>query len=222
MQQRPRLGEGFLAAIWTTLGCLLIAFLMWMLLPIVVRADAVKLPAAVHLGGTCTAFYIGNERFLTAGHCVLGDMSPLKVEFPDKRTAQVDIIAISSPAQSMPDFAVLQLKSSYRYYADRIDAMSLNCGYEPKIGDEVSMTGYPQDLGSVTTWGKVSRAAAPWAVWKLPVFGVNIGMAGGSSGSAIVAGDGRTVAILVGGPPENRNLAMVQPVTPVCKLLGLM
>lgn len=215
-----RLGEGFRAGLWTTLGCALIFALLLLCLPIVVHAET-KLSPVVDLDESCTAFYIGGERFISAGHCVLHERSPMPIVFPDKRKAQVDIIAISDPTAGMPDFAILQLKSSYRYYADIIEALPLNCGYEPKIGDEVSMTGSPLDLGFVTTWGRVSRELAPWALWKTPVFGVNIGLAGGSSGSAIVTEDGRVVAILVGAPPENRNLGMVQPVTPVCKLLGL-
>ena len=174
--------------------------------------------------GFCTVFYIGDQRFISAGHCASDGKGAKKIILQNGNQVPVEVIAFANPSQGMADFSVLEAGDP-RFTAN-IKPAKLECGYKPVIGYTVRAEGFPQDMGFTTTWGRISRAAAPWAAdhggWTKPVFGVNISISNGDSGGPLFDdATGEVIGILVGALPKNQTLVVAQPIGPVCALLGL-
>lgn len=165
----------------------------------------------------CTAFYIGDNRFVSAGHCVTSTPTELVTE--DKRKMDVEVIVLSDPILGMPDFLVLETKNDY--ITKHMEALPLNCKYQPKAGDDIKVSGYPKDFGLLTVEGKIAAdKVSPWRVWKKSVLRMAVMIINGNSGAPVIR-DGQTVGIVVGGDlGGNPNLSVATPISDVCKVLG--
>ncbi len=171
----------------------------------------------------CTAFYVGKGRFITAGHCAADASTPMHIKMMDGtfRLVDAEIIALSNPEKGMADFAVLESDENASALKDR-KPVALDCDHKAKVGEDIRSEGFPAGLGFITTWGKVSGPTEKIGPWQKPVTRTNISVAGGNSGGPIfVDKTGAVFAILVGGLQANPNLSLVQPIGPVCSLLGL-
>lgn len=175
----------------------------------------------VDLNG-CTAFYIGDNRFLTAGHCI--GKSPESLKFSNGSTDKADVIAWSDPDVGMADWALLETTNDYQ--TKNIEPFELNCSYKATVGDELKMTGFPAAFEGtlITQWGRVNaeEVKIKRSPWSLPLIGFNGTSAGGFSGSPVFLEESNeVVGILVGSVNENKNLALLQPVSAFCKVFGL-
>ncbi len=171
----------------------------------------------------CTGFYIGAGRFVTAGHCASDATSPMHIRMQNGtfRELDVEIIVVSDPDKGMPDFAILEGDKNASSLKDR-NPVVLDCGHKSKVGEDIRSEGFPGGLGFITTWGKVSGPTEKIGPWKKPVTRTNIAVAGGNSGGPIfVDKTGAVLGILVGALSANADLSLVQPIGPVCSLLGL-
>lgn len=179
----------------------------------------VEVNPVVELNGGCTAWYIGDSRFVTAGHCA-DNGTVLKTE--DGKSISAEFIASATIENGMADWAVLKAKSDY--VTKNMKAFELDCDYSPKIGDAVRLDGYPTDLGFWVSFGRVaSNKASKWANWDKPVIRLDITAYKGNSGSpAILENSGKVFGILVGGDAGgNPSMTVVQPLGPLCEALNL-
>ncbi|MBN8997739.1 MAG: trypsin-like peptidase domain-containing protein [Rhizobiales bacterium] len=162
----------------------------------------------------CTGFYVGNGRVVTASHCVDDFAETYKIKFTDGTVADAHIAVIADWKRGFDDFAIL----TFAEPKTPIRPLQLRCEV-PAVGEYVSMTGYPSDMGLTTVWGRVSGGLSTWGPWPA-VFRVDIAAIGGNSGSAIVDGEGRVVGILVGGYRDT-SFSVAVPMTKVCAMLDI-
>lgn len=168
-------------------------------------------------GHICSGFYVGDGLMVTASHCV-SDFAPFyKAQFRDGSIAVARIAVIANVEEGFDDFAILRLTTRDNR---PINSLSIQCDV-PDIGDEIHMAGFPGDEGYTVVWGRVSQPLHAWAVWKRPIFGINISSYGGFSGSAVMNTKDEVVGILVGSEPGNKTLAVAVPMAKVCTMLGI-
>jgi S1-C subfamily serine protease len=167
----------------------------------------------------CTAFYIGNEMFLTAGHCAVGGGAKVTLNTADNRKIDAEYLAMADPFNGWQDWAILRAKSPY--LTRHMKPFELNCQYNPKTGDKITVIGYPGGLGLMTVEGKIaSDGMSPYEVWKYPVMRLNISITYGNSGSPILTEDGKAVGIAVGIEPKAPTLSIGQPLEFMCKVFN--
>ena len=177
-------------------------------------------------GHFCTGFYIGEGRFVSAGHCLSDATSEWRilVENPNggTHTLKPDFTLTSNMATfNGQDFSVAFVDPKL---TDDLTALSLKCDYAPKVGDAVAMEGFPADLGREVTTGYIAAAkATKVGGWSQPLFRTQLPSAGGFSGSPVRLGgiDGPVIGILVGSLPDDKVLSLVQPLAPLCKVLNI-
>ena len=185
----------------------------------------IKHDAIVNFEDGCTGFHIGDGLIVTAGHCAIG-ASTKAFYFRDGQRGGATVALSSNPLTGFEDFAVFRASN-----AEAINAVHLDCGATIIEGMAVRMTGYPgvskkegsDGFGRATVWGRVAASeilpSDPW--WRKPVLRVNISSMGGFSGSPVFSErSNKVIGILVGSMNDNHSLAFVQPLAPVCAMLG--
>lgn len=173
--------------------------------------------------GFCTGFYIGGGKFVSAGHCLAERREGFlfKSTNPNggKQQYKVDF-TLNSFLENFggQDFSITFVDPDL---TKDLTALPLACDYSPVIGDVVTMEGFPEDLGRISVEGRVAAAkATPWASWSKPLFRTQLPASYGNSGSPVMK-DGKVIGILVGSLPNDRVLTAVQPISVVCKVLGI-
>lgn len=163
--------------------------------------------------GFCTGTYISPNIIMTAGHCLTDDTDEVAVTIDGK--IHVGEVLVDD---DLNDFALLKT-------TDSIDSfLSLACGVTPKLGDKVTMSGYPLDLGRVSVEGRVSglMVADPDAMSLWPNGNIIVDMVGapGMSGSAISNEEGKVIALFVGGYGNGISpVGLAVSIQPVCDAL---
>jgi S1-C subfamily serine protease len=182
---------------------------------VIVTADPVIYLEIGH-DGDCTGFaadVFDQQAIITAGHCAVDAIKnhdDIMAQDSIGRSFKVGIIYLDAAH----DVAVLGVPEGGKLPGP-IASIPLGCNAKLTIGEDVSMTGYPVDFGKVTTFGKVSALGSPMGWWA-NVLRIQMYIAPGNSGSAVVNGDGQVIGIGVGHEPENPGLALVVPITEVC------
>jgi V8-like Glu-specific endopeptidase len=186
-------------------------------------SSVVQLVETGKTDGFCTGFYIGKGVFVSAGHCVNDNTKSwgflASNENGGTRFSKIDFPISSFPGDySSQDFSVTFVDPEI---VDDLVPLPLNCGYTPEIGDAISVEGFPEDMGRMVTVGQIAATkATPWKLWSKPVFRAQVPVSYGNSGSPVMH-NGKVIGILVGVLPNDRVLATVQPISVVCKVLGL-
>lgn len=172
----------------------------------------------VMAGDGCTGWYIGNNLFVTASHCVEGPN--MVFTFKDGSQVKGKLAILSNLYAGFDDFAVFKATDSVGYSL----SLAMKCDTVPNIGDSLHMTGYPGGKGGIgrtTMWGRAASEVQPQhGLWP-GVYTVQISSLGGFSGSPVMNEAGKVVGILVGSEPENKTIAFVQPIGKLCGILGL-
>lgn len=175
-------------------------------------------------GGTCTAFYIGNDEFVTAGHCFF------ETERPKAYVVQPDIgptldvvpaLVLDTNVGPFPDIAILIARAPVdkQWTPDVLD-----CAYVPKAGDRVSTIGFPGGNGEGSTYSEGYVNGGPRLIgrymggWGVPVIPVTLPIFHGHSGSPVYH-DSKVVGIAVGGTSVQAAWSYIQPITAVCAAL---
>lgn len=168
----------------------------------------------------CTAFFIGNDWFLTAGHCAANTSDQLTMKTEDKLNIRAEYIAFANPFEGGKDWALIKAKGSY--VTKDMTPLKVMCDYDPTVGDSIAVTGYPSSLGQITIQGKIaSSGTSPYEVWKHPVMRLNASLTYGSSGSPVILEKtGEVIGIAVGIEPRAPTLSIAQPVDFVCDILN--
>lgn len=167
-----------------------------------------------HLNDGCTTWYIGNDLWVTASHCV-ENITGNNIVLDDGTALKANVQYLASVFSGAEDFAVLKTKTG------SVTKLDISCGM-PVIGQDVFMTGFPGDFGKMTHFGKVAslpRKVGPWpkAYW------TDMSALGGYSGSAVQSVfDGKVIGILVGvaglpGVPSSMSITI--PTDKLCKVL---
>lgn len=170
--------------------------------------------------GFCTAFFVGDGTFITAGHCLRDKETRFAVQVSNENGAtqvrQVDTFMASPPDNfNANDFAVVYVDPEL---TKDLAPLALDCGYKPKLGDAVSVEGFPEDLGRISVTGQVAAAKeTKWSGWSKPLIRMAIPISYGNSGSPVTH-DGKVVGIAVGVLPNNRTLSAAQPISAYCKI----
>ena len=182
---------------------------------VIVSADPV-IYLTIGNEGDCTGFaadVFDRQAIITAGHCAadaIKDHQDITAQDSIGRSFKVQIIYLDAAH----DVAVLDTPEGGKLPGP-IASIPLGCNTKLSIGQDVSMTGYPVDFGKVTTFGKVSSQASPMGWWA-SVYRIQMYIAPGNSGSAVVDAAGEAIGIGVGHEPMNPGLALVVPITEVC------
>ena len=163
--------------------------------------------------GECTGFVtnaFGFKSVVSAGHCAeAAEGKVVTAKDSIGRTFEVEAIYVDK----VHDLAIF--RPSGGIVAGPIDVSSLACDASPNIGDDISIIGFPLDYGRVTTYGKVSALASPWAHWP-EVYRLDIFAGPGNSGSPVFNKAGQVIAILVGGNPQWVGMSLAVPVSELC------
>lgn len=214
-----RLGEGFRAGLWTSLGCLLIALLMWALLPIVVHArpadDKIlsEPTVKVQIGmGHGSGVFIGDGYVVTAAHVVDRAKETIWVISAVNKKRSATVIFLDT----VHDIALLKLSMT-----GDMEAAKLACRVA-KIGEEIMVRGNPSLMEFVSTWGRVSGATREIERMWRSVYPVNVMIVGGNSGGPMFDSSGAVLGIVVGMGLFNGSpyIGLVVPSTVVCDALA--
>ena len=162
-----------------------------------------------------TTYYIGNNIFVTAAHCILG-LKKFKLQYLDGRTINIDKIALPAH-KDYNDFDLAFL------YANEIINLKPFCLTEPNILDEVLVMGYPPipginpiltaETASVNSIFNTKIKAAVGQVVSpansyfsdLEFFIINARVKGGNSGGPVINVHGQVIGTVVQIPFDNQG-----------------
>ena len=162
-----------------------------------------------------TTYYIGNNIFVTAAHCILG-LEKFKLQYLDGRTINIDKIAL--PAHK--DYNDFDLAFLFANDTINLKPFSLT---EPNILDEVLVMGYPPipginpiltaETASVNSIFKTKIKATVGQVVSpansyfsdLDFFIINARVKGGNSGGPVINGHGQVIGTVVQIPFDNQG-----------------
>lgn len=163
----------------------------------------------------CTAAKIGDKQYLTASHCLAGNL------YVQQNWSRVQIRSYMSTIpysrnKNKADWAVLSTSSSL----EDVKTLELACDEEPYLGMPVAYFGYP----SVFTQGYFSTgyvsSTSPLDLRSGSDAWTDLGAAGGASGSAVVSLDsGKIIGILVEGVNDSTQSTGIQSIKDVCETL---
>ena len=135
----------------------------------------------------CTAFSIAPHKWMTAGHC--GSLG-----------LTTDATILDEPAWVI----FLNNENDLAIFESEAEAPALKLAKnEPRVGDIVSITGFPLEIGRVTTTGRIAALHRP--IWHPILKGwmtsdiLDITTAPGNSGSPVQNTHGDVVGVLWGG-----------------------
>ena len=162
-----------------------------------------------------TTYYIGNNIFVTAAHCILG-LKKFKLQYLDGTTINIDKIAL--PAHK--DYNDFDLAFLYANEIINLKPFSLT---EPNILDEVLVMGYPPipginpiltaETASVNSIFNTKIKAAVGQVVSpansyfsdLDFFIINARVKGGNSGGPVINVHGQVIGTVVQIPFDNQG-----------------
>ena len=166
----------------------------------VLPIDGIKYNGNSDIG---TAFYIGNNRFVTAAHCAL-DFAKFNVLLPDGSPLELkEVWVAKNHNPEIYDLAVITVEGLLD-----IPAFKLS---EPAILDDVLVMGYPPISGfnaiqtsETATIGAYQKSSAgqvvgvekPYGV-PLDFFLINARVKGGNSGGPVINNTGKVVGVVV-------------------------
>ncbi len=141
----------------------------------------------------CTAFKVGNRRFMTAKHCVTSLNSEYKIEF-NNHMSFVRSILVSGVDEE--DWAVVNVATTN----DNINSLSLGCNEELYLGMPVAYAGYPAPLELTMGFGSVTSVLPIKRGGSKADFMIDVAAAPGASGSPVINLDtGNVIGILIEG-----------------------
>ena len=161
--------------------------------------------------GHGSGFHLYNGYFITAAH-VTEPQSKRWIK--NSLGQQQEALVMWAARQS--DFSLL--------YVEAWDFLSppentITCE-EQKIGEEITVVGYPADLGNITSEGKILRKLDDddkVGRWVEPyVADINIFM--GNSGGPAINSEGNIFGIAVGGY-RGTNFSLIESVSKICEIL---
>lgn len=161
----------------------------------------------------CTGTFITPNIVLTAGHCVRDTLDEVVVQTTGK--VLVGTILVDD---DLNDYALIQTEESVDVWT------SLSCHSPIHLGDKITMSGYPLDLGRISVEGRIIGMAAQNEsvndLWPNGNFIIDSLGAPGMSGSAVVNSDGKVIGVFVGGFGDGfGTIGLAVDVNPVCAAL---
>jgi len=186
-----------------------------LLFPVAALAD-VDTSSAVEVlvgDGHGSGVYVGNGYVLTAAHvAVNGLVQPITVSrqrdaaWTDSYDAKVVWI------DQVRDFAILKINAvEVTFKAAKIECT------EPTLGQDVTVAGWPADLGLVISKGYIAGGKATRAIWEQSFIMVGA-IFFGNSGGPVYADSGRVIGLAVG-MLQGSSLGIVIPTSVVCEVL---
>jgi S1-C subfamily serine protease len=181
------------------------------------RHHAPELPGSVVKvvldGGHGSGVHIGNGFILTAGH-VTEDQTEVGIKADDGTEGRADVIWTAKEYDISLIHTDVKLKTS-----------PIDCRVLP-VGADVHAIGNPIDQEFISTWGKVGGTRALGPPWKSAIV-VDMTIAPGMSGGALLDQSGDLVGILVGVMTGGNHLApslisisYVVPMSGICGIIG--
>lgn len=181
--------------------------------------------------GFCTGFRIATKAVITAGHCT-AERPGVEIEavLDNGIVLRVYPGAQTDPDLEFEDWSVLRvLKPSLPagWDVDQWDVLTLNCTDQRlKTRDRVTATGHAWgEPETFTAQGYINGRLRPFPPqWHFPLYPATLAVASGMSGSAVVLEEtGYVIGILVGmgSPFAQASWAYIQPIKPVCNVLGI-
>lgn len=165
--------------------------------------------------GHGSAFYAGNNLWLTAAHVVDGPSKRLDLKFADGSTRKATVLWISKTT----DVALLQADG------EGVAVSPINCGM-PQVGDDITLAGNPVGLEFIRAFGRIAGEEREIGPWKSVVV-VSAPTIPGQSGGAVYNSQGEVVGITVGlslmplgFAASTTGYGFVVPGSTICQLLA--
>lgn len=162
-------------------------------------------------GDIGTAFYIGENRFVTAAHCVK-DLKGFNLLFPDGSPIELDEVWLAKGQDvDSYDLAVITVKGEMK-----IPAFTLG---QPSVLDDVLVMGYPPITGfnaiqtsetatvgayQKSSTGQVVGGGKPYRE-QLDFFLINARVKGGNSGGPVINNGGQVIGVVVRLPFDSQS-----------------
>lgn len=172
-----------------------------------------------------TAFHVGSGFFRTAGHVALSRVPPeyegkgydewalmLADEYGNPRHAlgRSDVACADRRWTDSPFGDVLPHDSAvFRLVEGSIPAERLSAGQRPRVGDVISIWGFPKGLVLFEARARITRISDEWIGLRVQIGSPSLG---GHSGSPVINAEGSVVGILVAGVSGVGEIASAVPI----------
>lgn len=185
--------------------------------PALAKDDGIRFEPTVELkfgkDSHCSSFHVGHGVLVTAGHCV------------DKLDTVYDVISTTGAKVGTARPVVLSLHEDVAILvtnSKQLDTMPIDCG-TVRIGQEIEVHGWPDDLGYVATWGKINNLPRAFEPDWSQVYIVSAMFDHGVSGGPVIdTATGKAVGIVVGFNQPNEGgpiFDLAAPASIACRLL---
>lgn len=154
-------------------------------------------------GDIGTAFYIGENRFVTAAHCVK-DLKGFNIQLPDGSPIELSEVWFAK-GQDLDsyDLAVIAVKGEMKMSAFMLGEPAvlddvLVMGYPPITGFNAILTSETATVGAYqkSSTGQVIGAGKPYRE-QLDFFLINARVKGGNSGGPVINNGGQVIGVVV-------------------------
>lgn len=179
--------------------------------------------ARVNMGPhtVCTAFYVGTDMLVTAGHCVRKDPNAAYTVVADNgRVFEAKVAGFSNPDLGLEDWAMLRIAEAPAEWKPA----ELDCSRKaPPLGTPVRTEGFPGPEGSEfrVTFGWVDGLTAIFFDWLHPVMHLQMPVAPGNSGGPVIRmSDGAVLGIVTAYNTEFPQFSIATPIGVVCGILN--
>lgn len=168
----------------------------------------------------CTGFYVGNDRVVTAGHCVRNRLSDVyKVIADDGAEFPARVAGFGNVDLGMDDWAILAIRMTPGGW----DPAPLDCSKKsPPIGTEVRTEGFPgpemSEFRVVRGW--IAGVTAMFFDWSHPVMHIQMPVIPGNSGGPVIRqSDGAVLGIVIAFNGAAPQFSLATPIGIVCDIL---
>lgn len=162
----------------------------------------------------CSTFYVGDNMFVTAGHCITTEKMRVVVR------GKVYEPIVTAHLNSTDDWAVMTVLPR----VTNVAPLNMYCDPYIYVGKRVAYFGYPHPLRKDFSVGIVSSLSAPRVDAVLGTdYLVNIIAGGGASGSPLTDMRGNVIGIVVEEFLSTRRTAFrlgIQEMDPVCRYIN--
>lgn len=185
--------------------------------PALAKDDGIRFEPTVELkfgkDNHCSGFHVGRGVIVTAGHCA------------EKLDTVYNVISTTGAAIGVARVAIVSLHEDVAILVTntkQLDVMPIDCGMV-RIGQEIEVHGWPDDLGYVATWGKINNLPHAFEPdWSQAYIVSAMFDRGVSGGPVIDTATGKAVGIVVGFQQPNEGgpiFDLAVPTSIACRLL---
>lgn len=163
----------------------------------------------------CTAFYVGDGLFLSAGHCAASALAPYVARFEDGSYAVLQVLAAN--ALRPVDYAVLGLHPENPPLPKNLEVLDLACDQEsfPASGTLLRFEGFPFSFPLTSNWGWSGGSNTQHGSVTTIVTGE-----GASGGPVIDPATGRVVGTVSAGLTTSYAYTFVSNIVHACEAIA--